>query len=367
MLQDTRRTPRPVLTLLVTLLATLLVASPAVAQDGAPYSFSAPVFDIDAASDGSIVVAAGTSVMLIKDGALVHIADVPVPATTPPSALNGVAAIGDRNFWLTSGGGDMADGAALWRATPGGARLVGDIDAFETQHDPDALAGTQWKDPRCEEDPVQGFSAGPQSNPYHVAAQSGGEALVADAAGNSLLAGRADGRIELAAVFTPPVDTAGNYRVLFPLDAETDCYVQPVPTSVAIGPDGAYYVGELTGAPAVPGWSRVWRVEPGARGVTCPSAACTEVISGLTSVIDVAFGPDGRLYVVEYDANGWLAVFLGNPAGGSVKSCDVASGSCTTVVSGLTLPGAITFDKSGDAWLLESNIVAPTVHRLTLP
>jgi hypothetical protein len=355
------------LTVMVSLLATLLVATPAIAQDRGPYEFTAPVFDIDAAPDGSIVVAAGTNVMLIKDSAVLPIGDVPVPATTPSSALNGVAAIGDRNFWLTSGGGDLADGAALWRATPGGARLVGDIDAFETQHDPDAQAGTQWKDPRCEHDPVQGFSAGPQSNPYHVSALSGGEALVADAAGNSLLAGRADGRIELAAVFTPPVDESGDYRVLFTLGDGTDCYVQPVPTAVAIGPDGASYVGELTGAPAVPGWSRIWRIEPGARNVTCPSAACAEVISGLTSVIDLTFGPDGRLYVVEYDANGWLAVFLGNPVGGTVKRCDVASGWCTTVVSGLTLPGAITFDKWGDAWLLENNIVAPTVYRLALP
>lgn len=367
MRQDTRGFPRRMVTLLVSLLATLLATTPVLAQDGGPYLFSAPVFDIDAAPDGSVVVAAGASVMLIKDGAVLPIAHAPIPATAPPSALNGVAAIGARNYWLTSGGGDLADGAALWRATPRGVRLVGDIDAFETLHDPDALAGTQWKDPRCEEDPGQGFSAGPQSNPYHVSALGGGEALVADAAGNSLLAVKADGQVDLAAVFTPPVDASGRYRVLFPLDAGTDCYVQPVPTSVAIGPDGAYYVGELTGAPAVPGWSRVWRIEPGARNVSCPSAACTEVISGLTSVIDLAFGPDGRLYVVEYDANGWLAVFLGNPAGGTVKSCDVSTGSCTTAVSGLTLPGAITFDKWGDAWLLESNIAAPMVYRLALP
>jgi len=40
-----------------------------------------------------------------------------------------------------------------------------------------------------------------------------------------------------------------------------DLYARPlsaaprrlVPTSVAVGPDGAYYVGELTGFPVVPG------------------------------------------------------------------------------------------------------------------
>jgi hypothetical protein len=59
--------------------------------------------------------------------------------------------------------------------------------------------------------------------------------------------------------------------------------------------------------------------------------------------------------------------WIGNPAGGTVKSCDVSTGACSTVVSGLTLPGAITFDKWGDAWLLESNIAAPKVYRLALP
>ena len=45
--------------------------------------------------------------------------------------------------------------------------------------------------------------------------------------------------------------------------------VQPVATSVAIGPDGAYYVGELKGFPAPTGESRVWRIEPGSRNVRC--------------------------------------------------------------------------------------------------
>jgi len=51
----------------------------------------------------------------------------------------------------------------------------------------------------------------------------------------------------------------------------------------------------------------VWRIEDGAQNVTCPSDDCEVAISGLTSVIDVAFGPDGDLYVVEYDENGWFA------------------------------------------------------------
>src|SRR4029077_7680654 len=67
--------------------------------------------------------------------------------------------------------------------------------------------------------------------------------VVVDASGNSLLHVDADGEISLLAVFpsrstTPP-------RPVLPGINLSDS----VPTSVAVGPDGAYYVGELTGIP----------------------------------------------------------------------------------------------------------------------
>jgi sugar lactone lactonase YvrE len=353
-------------------LSSLLVAAPATVGAAEAYPFETIVFDIDVSPDGSILVADGPTgaIHAIRDGAVGTIAALPLPATTPPSTLNGIAAIGAGDFFATTGGGDLAAGAKLWRVSRGNARMVADIEAFETAHDPDATVGPAWKDPACEA--VDPFSAGPQSNPYNVAALSGGEALVADAAGNSLLSARTDGGVEVVAVFTPPVADGSSstdpadWMVLFSLPDGTDCYVQPVATSVAIGPDGAYYVGELTGATVdladAPGLSRVWRIAPGARNVTCPSAACQVVVDGLTSVIDVAFGPDG-LYVVEWDVNGWLAALLGAGGGGAVKRCDVATGACDVVAGGLILPGAIAFDPAGTAWIVE-NTFAPTVRTL---
>jgi hypothetical protein len=244
---------------------------------------------------------------------------------------------------------------------------VGDIEAFETENDPDAFEGPQWKDPACEEDLTQGFSAGPQSNPYHLKALSGSTVLVADAAGNTLLSAKKNGDVDWVAVFTPPTDENGAYRFLKTAedDPEVDCYVQPVPTSVAVGPGGDYFVGELTGAPATPGWSRIWRIKGGANNVTCPSGNCEVFADGLTSVIDLEFGADGSLYAVEYDANGWLAATaFGKAAGGTIQRCDVDSGSCEPVEEGLPLPSAITFDKQGELWLLENNIIAPVVRRV---
>lgn len=328
-----------------------------------PYSVAPAAFDIAAVPDGSLLVGQNNTVLEIRRGEARQVAELAIPG-----AVNGLAARGGGNFFATSAGLDLAVGAGVWHVSRGSARLVGDIEAFETVHDPDAFEGPQWKNQACEEDPMAGFSAGPQSNPYHLVVAPGGSALVADAAGNTLLEVGTDGKVEWVAVLTPPADENGDYRFLKTAeeDPEIDCYVQPVATSVDVGPDGAYYVGELTGAPSVAGWSRVWRIEAGARHTICPSDECTMVVDGMTSIIDLAFGPDDMLYVVEYDENGWLAVVTGAPlGGGTVNRCDVlGSGECEVIAEGLSLPSAITFDKWGSLWLLESNIIAPMVRRL---
>jgi hypothetical protein len=78
----------------------------------------------------------------------------------------------------------------------------------------------------------------------------------------------------------------------------TSIAVQSVPSSVAVGPDGALYVGELTGVPFKPGAARVWRVVPGKR----PTVYAT----GFTNISDLVF--DGRdLLVLEISTRGLLA------------------------------------------------------------
>ncbi|HSJ23242.1 MAG TPA: ScyD/ScyE family protein [Longimicrobiales bacterium] len=338
---------------------------------GETHPVSPAVFDIAAAPDGSILVVENTTVRALRGGVYTSIITVP---TEPGATTNGIAAIGAGAYFVTSGGLDKAEGAGLWRVSQGRARLVADIGAFERMHDPDAWAGPGWKDRRCEEDPAQGFTEGPQSNPYHVTALSGSRALVADAAGNTVLLASTTGAVDLVAVLTPPLDDEDEYMVLFSLPDGTDCYVQPVPTAVAVGPEGDYYVGELTGVTpgdlmgVAPTLSRVWRIDGGSLNVVCPSDDCRELVSGLTSVVDLAFGPDGMLYVAEMDANGWFAgAILGMRAGGRVSRCDPTTGACDVVAEDLTLPGAITFDRRGDAWILENGTVAPMVRRLELP
>jgi hypothetical protein len=78
-----------------------------------------------------------------------------------------------------------------------------------------------------------------------------------------------------------------------------DVPMQAVPTSVAEGPDGSLYVGELTGFPFPVGGARVYRV-PAAGGLP------TVVAEDFTNIIDIAVGPDGSAYVLEHDVDGLL-------------------------------------------------------------
>jgi glucose/arabinose dehydrogenase len=114
-----------------------------------------------------------------------------------------------------------------------------------------------------------------------------GHQLVTDAGGNSLLDVGANGSISTVTTFPKVIGGFG------PAD--------PVPTEVVLGPDGAYYVSNLSGVPFTPGSARVWRV--------LPDWSKTIYADGLTQVTDLAFGPEGSLYVLQHAA----APFFGGP------------------------------------------------------
>jgi hypothetical protein len=316
--------------------------------------------------NGDILVATGSSLVRIDPakGRIRTVGQVPSLAGT---SAQGVAPVGVGSTFVSRSGLDQAVGAGVWRVGPGGAKLVGDIETFEQTHDPDGA----WKDPRCEN--YGGFTEGPQSNPYKLAALSGGEVAVADAAGNTVLSVKANGTVETMAVLTPPVDEHGEPLVLFDLEDGTPCYVQPVPTSITVGPDGALYVGELTGEVSVDpalmlqsGLSRVWRLEADARDVQCPSTECTLVLDGMTSVVDLDFSPEGHLMVTELDEAGWLAMLFEAGVGGAVHRCDVVVGTCTVAANGLSMPNALAFDRDGQAWVLDQILFAPRIRPLDL-
>jgi DNA-binding beta-propeller fold protein YncE len=112
------------------------------------------------------------------------------------------------------------------------------------------------------------------SNPYAVLARPDRQ-IVVDAGANAVLEVR-DGNVELLALIP---NRRGGRR-------------QSVPSSIALGPDGAYYVGELAESSGR-GKARVWRVP-------AEGGDATVYRSGFTTISGVAFGPDGSLFVTEF-------------------------------------------------------------------
>jgi hypothetical protein len=166
--------------------------------------------------------------------------------------------------------------------------VLANLAAYEAAHDPDhgAGPGVTLGDP-----PID-------SDPYAIAAYRGGLA-VADAAGNDVLWISPHGDISVLAVLPIQVERVGAAvdHLLHIPTTTTSLAVQAVPTCLAVGPDGALYVGELTGIPFRPGTAHVWRIDGG---------RLERVASGFTTISDIAF--DGKnLLVLEMTTKGLFA------------------------------------------------------------
>jgi DNA-binding beta-propeller fold protein YncE len=168
------------------------------------------------------------------------------------------------------------------------------------------------------------------SNAYGLFAEPG-QVVVADAGANALLDVRANGSISTLA--TLPSRAQGR---------STDA----VPTAVAIGPDGAYYLAQLTGIPFTAGVASVYRVVPG--------EAPTVAYSGFTTVIDLTFGPHGSLYVLEHSTG---PVFFALP--GRVRKI-APDGTLSTVVDGLNRPGSVAVGPDGYLYVSINSISVGT-------
>lgn len=163
-----------------------------------------------------------------------------------------------------------------------------------------------------------------------------GRFVISDAGGNSVLVARADGQLSALAVF--PNRVVANPFPFGPPEVD----MQAVPTGIVEGPDGAYYMSQLTGFPFPVGGANVYRIDPS-------TGAATIYASGFTNIMDLAFDQAGTLYVLEIDSNGIIVP----PAFGAIEAIG-RNGARHTVVAPdgtLTEPGGIVVGDDGDLFV----------------
>lgn len=207
---------------------------------------------------------------------------------------------------------DAFDGGSSW------TRLA-DLAAYESTNNPDGG------------DTV--------SNLYDLLIQDS-TAFVIDAGGNDLFSLNTDGSdLTLETVF--PARTTTD-----PVTGEEVTY-QSVPTAVTIGPDGAFYVSELTGFPFLEGESQIYRID--ANGVP-------EVYAdGFTNVVDLAFDRSGGLFVLEYDADGILS---GNSTGALVYLPPEGNTRFTITSDDLITPTGLAIGPDNDIYISNNGFIA---------
>jgi len=239
--------------------------------------------------------------------------------------------LGGNPVWRQDFGPDGALLGRLARFNPSGKfRFNEDLAEYEFENNPDGFV--------------------PDSNPYGLLARPG-KVIYADAGGNSLNQVTARGTVTTLAVFP-------NLLVPAPIPPSpsptptpgTMIPVQAVPTSVALGPDGYYYVGQLTGGPFTVGAANVYRVPPG--------GGTPEVVySNFTNIIDLTFGPDGSLYVLEI-ARAAIPRF---GLGGRLVRIE-PDGTRTDIISGppLIAPGGVVVGSDGAIYVTNMSTSALT-------
>ena len=184
------------------------------------------------------------------------------------SGVHGVSVAPDGAVFAVTGSGPPAfvrslpplvrsQAGRLFNVTDGDLSAVARIDRVEWNQNIDNVKGDR------------------NSNPYAVLALADRQ-IVVDAGANAVLEVRGSSVSVLATI---------------PKNGKA----QAVPSSIAVGPTGDLFVGELAEG-AGKGKARVWRI-PAAGGT--PTVEAT----GFTAITGVAFGPDGSLFVTEFARN----------------------------------------------------------------
>jgi hypothetical protein len=163
----------------------------------------------------------------------------------------------------------------------------------------------------------------PDANPYGVIALPA-EPWVVDAGSNTLDRIGRNGPVVVKFIPNPPSSDA-------------------VPTCIDRGPDGALYIGQLTGGGNVPGAASIWRF-------STHTGSLTKWATGLTAITGCGFDASGTFYATEFST---LGLDNAAPGTGALVRVPPHSTSPVPLVSNLDFPGG--FAARGDGSLYVSN------------
>ena len=232
-------------------------------------------------------------------------------AVAPDGAVYAVIASGTPREVDAAPRRAQAQAGELMRVRPRPLTDVASIDTFEWRHNSDGVRGDI------------------NSDPYDVLALEGRQ-VVADAGANAILQVRGRSVTPLAVV-------KGSGRA------------QRVPTSLALGPDGDIYVGELAEG-AGTGKARVLKIPP-------TGGAPTVVAKGFTAITGLAFGDDGSMYVTELTTN-----VRSESAPGRITRIK-PDGSRTSFSRGLVFPQGAAVAANGDVYLSNFSVLPASTPR----
>ena len=279
--------------------------------------------------DGALLIAEGGGRILRLDagGDLRTVADL-LPTAT--SNLYG------GHYTIGPSGVTYADGAYYF--VVGEFRDKGFREAYryEPGGRPERLTG---------QDPVGLEPPNLLTNPYDLAVGPDGSLLVSDSGINAVLRVGNGGEVT-------------RYADLAPLTGVASTALDSVPTGLTRGPDGALYVGILSGHPYPRGAARVYRLEDRNRDGDAMDEGETAVYAdGFTAVTDVAFDTDGSLLVLEMSSDLAALDDIGYARSaehpGRLVRWRGAGQGLEVVADGLLSPTALAVSADGDVFVSE--------------
>jgi hypothetical protein len=219
-------------------------------------------------------------------------------------------AILDGKLYVLSGGGELGidqpiEGNGIFRINDDGTRtMIADLSTWLTAHPPAFVP--------------------PDYDPN-------GSLFDLEAGNGALWASEAVGGRVLK------IDLDGTITLFADLSAQ-----HPVPTGIALAPDGGVYVGFETAAPFTDGQSRVVHI--------AADGTQTDVMTGLTMVTDITTGADGSLYVLEMSTgNGETEPFVRSASGRLLHQ--LPDGTAETIADHLDFPVDLGLAPSGTLYV----------------